>query len=99
MKTYFVYILKCSDSTYYTGVTNNLDERVYEHQAGFDPKAYTFRRRPVELSYSKEFAEVNDAIAFEKQVKGWRRAKKLALIEGRIEELPELATAYFRKQG
>jgi len=53
MNQYFVYILLCSDSSYYTGVTNNLDRRLYEHEAGFDPKSYTFKRRPLKLVFKK----------------------------------------------
>ncbi len=97
MKTYLVYILKCADQRLYTGITSRLDERIYEHQAGQDPKAYTYNRRPVELVFSSDFSEVNDAIAFEKQIKGWRRDKKLALIEGRIGSLPQLAKNYSNK--
>ena len=97
MKIYYVYLLKCADQRLYTGITSRLDERVFEHQAGNDPKAYTFNRRPVELVFSTDFSEVNDAIAFEKQIKGWRREKKLALIEGRIDALPELSANYSNK--
>jgi len=82
MNQYFVYILLCSDSSYYTGVTNNLDRRLYEHEASFDPKSYTFKRRPLKLVFQKIFTEVTQAIAFEKQVKGWSRKKKEALTEG-----------------
>jgi len=53
MNQYFVYILLCSDSSYYTGVTNNLDRRLYEHEASFDPKSYTFKRRPLKLVFKK----------------------------------------------
>lgn len=91
MKTYDVYILLCSDGKYYTGITNDLQRRLAEHQDGDDPKAYTFKRRPVKLVFSEVFIDVNQAIEFEKQVKGWRRAKKEALINGQWEKLPELA--------
>lgn len=97
MKTYFVYIVKCSDGSYYTGITSDLDERIYQHNEGLDPKAYTYRRRPVELVYVSDFPDVNDAIAFEKQVKGWRRAKKEALISEDTGELSRLSEAYYRK--
>ena len=80
MKQYFVYILLCSDNSYYTGITNNLQKRFYEHKEGTDPKAYTFKRRPLKLVFYETFNDVNQAIAFEKQVKGWRRAKKEAII-------------------
>jgi len=91
MNQYFVYILLCSDNSYYTGVTNNLDRRLYEHETDFDPKAYTFKRRPLKLVFHETFTEITQAIAFEKQVKGWNRAKKEALINGRWDLLPELS--------
>ncbi|MFK8285211.1 GIY-YIG nuclease family protein [Capnocytophaga canis] len=90
MKLYFVYILRCADNSYYTGVTNNLEERFRQHQEGYDTSAYTFSRRPVELVYYAGFNDINQAIAFEKQVKGWSRKKKEALINedwGKIKEL------------
>lgn len=95
---YSVYILKCCDEFYYVGVTNDLDARLYEHHSGINPKAYTFKRRPLELVFCEHFLNVEDAIAFEKQLKGWRRAKKEAFIAGRWDLLPELARSYSRKQ-
>ncbi|SKC15074.1 GIY-YIG nuclease family protein [Dyadobacter psychrophilus] len=77
-----VYILKCSDESYYTGVTNCLERRLAEHTSGRKETSYTYSRRPVELVFSRKFKYVNDAIAFEKQVKGWSRKKKEAIING-----------------
>ena len=94
MNTYYVYILDCNDGSYYTGVTRDLDERVYQHSVGADPKAYTYRRRPIKLVYIEEFNDVNEAIDFEKQVKGWRREKKIALINGDTDLLPGLSKNY-----
>ena len=94
MKQYFVYILLCSDNSYYTGVTNNIDKRLYEHESGLDPKSYTYKRRPLKLVFQESFSEITQAIAFEKQVKGWRRAKKEALINGDWHLLPELSERY-----
>jgi putative endonuclease len=94
MKQYFVYILLCSDNSYYTGVTNDLERRLYEHETGLDPKSYTFKRRPLKLVFQENFNDVNEAIAFEKQVKGWRRAKKEAIINGDWHLLPELSKKY-----
>ena len=99
MNQYFVYILLCSDNSYYTGITNNIESRFAEHQMGADRKAYTFKRRPVKLVFSEMFNDVNQAIAFEKQVKGWRRAKKEAIINGDWHLLPELARNYQSKKG
>lgn len=81
LKYYYVYILKCSDDSYYTGFTNNIERRLAEHQSGKNPDCYTYFKRPVELVFGEYFLNPNDAIAFEKQVKGWSRAKKKALIE------------------
>lgn len=86
-----VYILECSDGSYYTGVTNDMDRRLWEHQTGYDPGCYTFFRRPVKLLFSSWFPDPLQAIAFEKQVKGWSRAKKEALINGEYEKLPGLS--------
>ena len=88
---YFVYIVKCSDKSYYTGVTNNVERRVYEHNNSLDDSAYTFDKRPVELVFYQPFQDVKQAIAFEKQVKGWTRKKKEALIEKNWDKIKELA--------
>ncbi|MEO9872203.1 GIY-YIG nuclease family protein [Ekhidna sp.] len=99
MKHYTVYTLKCADDSYYVGVTNDIETRLVQHNEGIDPKTYTFRRRPVELRFQEHFHDINQAIAFEKQVKGWRRAKKEALINRDWDLLPELSKAYFLKKG
>ena len=91
MKQYFVHILRCSDGSYYTGVTNNIDRRMYEHETGFDRKAYTFKRRPLTLVFQESFNDINQAMAFEKQIKGWKRSKKEAIINGDWHLLPELS--------
>src|SRR5699024_618738 len=94
MKRMFVYILLCNDSSYYTGVTNNIERRFAEHQEGKNRKCYTFPRRPLELVFAKEFSGPKDAIAFEKQVKGWSRAKKEALMRADWNELKRLSRNY-----
>jgi len=91
MKQYHVYILLCNDGSYYTGVTNDLDRRLYEHETGYNLSCYTYKRRPVKLVFNEPFPDVNQAIAFEKQVKGWRRAKKEAIINGNWDLLPKLS--------
>ena len=96
MDRYTVYILQCADNTYYVGVTNDIIHRMSEHENGAHKKAYTYRRRPVKLVFQEHFQDINQAIAFEKQVKGWRREKKEALINGEWEKLPELSIAYER---
>jgi len=81
MKFYFVYIVKCSDNSFYIGITSNLERRIYEHNIGYDIGAYTFIRRPVVLKWFEKFTNPNEAIKIEKQLKGWSRKKKIALIE------------------
>jgi predicted GIY-YIG superfamily endonuclease len=76
-----VYILKCSDGSYYVGSTVHLERRLAEHQMGLI-KGYTASRRPVELVWSAEFPAEHDAFLRERQIKGWSRAKKEALIHG-----------------
>ncbi|MXV51512.1 GIY-YIG nuclease family protein [Pedobacter sp. HMF7647] len=80
LKLYTVYILRCADNSYYTGITNNIEARLQQHQQGINETAYTHFRRPVELVFAEHFNDVNQAIAFEKQVKGWSRKKKEAII-------------------
>jgi predicted GIY-YIG superfamily endonuclease len=87
---YWLYILKCSDDLYYTGTTTNLERRVAEHQAG-EIKGYTSSRLPVELVYACEFQSKDEAFVRERQVKGWSRAKKEALIRGDFAALVELS--------
>ncbi len=96
MKTYYVYILKCSDNNYYTGITSNLISRLKEHQIGKHQNSYTYRRRPVELVFYCEFTDVKLAIKTEKQIKKWSRAKKEALIHNEFEKLPNLARKKFK---
>lgn len=91
MKTYHVYILHCSDNSYYTGITNNIEKRLKEHNTSLDKISYTYSRRPVKLVYHESFQNPNDAIAWEKRIKGWSRKKKEALIRGDFEELKRLS--------
>ena len=79
VNNYFVYILECVDGTYYTGVTNDLEVRIAQHNSGENLTAYTYSRRPLTLRYYLRFDYIEHAIEFEKQVKGWNRKKKEAL--------------------
>lgn len=97
MKTYYIYIVKCLDNSYYTGMTNNLTRRIDEHNEGNNPESYTYTRRPVKLVFYSEFNEVEQAIAFEKQVKGWSRKKKEAIINDNWEILPDLSKNRMKK--
>ena len=81
MKHYYVYILtNKSNKVLYTGVTNNILRRIYEHKAGFI-KGFTKKYRVKKLVYFESFTNPNDAIAAEKKIKGWLRSKKIVLIE------------------
>ncbi|OJV14677.1 MAG: hypothetical protein BGO21_18415 [Dyadobacter sp. 50-39] len=91
MKSYYVYIAKCADDSYYTGLTNDLQRRLAEHNTGKDSGSYTFTRRPVEIVFANEFNDIRQAIAFEKQVKGWSRKKKEAIISDKWEDLRKLS--------
>jgi putative endonuclease len=78
----FVYILRCADGSYYVGsARGDLARRVAQHQTGYFG-GYTASRRPVDLVYHQMFQRITDAIAAERQIKGWSRAKKQALIRG-----------------
>lgn len=88
----FVYILLCADGSYYVGTTRGgLEKRITEHQSGAFG-GYTYSRRPVKLVFWQEFQRATDAIAAERQIKGWRRAKKEALIRGEYDLLSVLAS-------
>ena len=85
-----MYILLCADNSYYTGSTNNLELRLQQHQNGEGAK-HTRGRLPVELVYFEEFERIDNAFYREKQVQGWSRKKKEALIEGNHHLLPSLS--------
>jgi predicted GIY-YIG superfamily endonuclease/glycine/D-amino acid oxidase-like deaminating enzyme len=88
---YAVYILLCSDNSYYTGLSNDLDKRLWQHETGFFPDCYTFKRRPVKLVWQTRVETAEEAGKLKKQIKGWSRKKKEALIKGDIEELKKLS--------
>ena len=81
MRLYYVYMLRCFDGTFYTGITNDIVRRYAEHCAGSDVHSYTAPRRPLRLVYAGEFARPDDAIAFEKRLKSWSHKKKRAFAE------------------
>ena len=95
MKSYYVYILLCSDDTFYTGITSNLTARMVSHNRGEYSDSYTFSRRPVSIVYYAEFTNPEVAIEVEKQIKKWSRAKKEALMKGDYESLMTLAKKKF----
>lgn len=87
----FVYILNCSDQTYYTGITNNPERRILEHSSGENRNCYTFKRLPVEMIYCEKFTDFNLAISWEKKIKDCSRKKKEALIKENWDQLKILA--------
>jgi predicted GIY-YIG superfamily endonuclease len=84
--------LKCADSSYYTGSTVDLEHRLAEHQAGVY-EGYTNSRRPVELVWSFQVQTEHEAFLLERQIKGWSRAKKEALIRGDFQEIHAIVKA------
>ena len=91
--TAFVYMLRCADSSYYVGSTRKgLESRVAEHNAGIHG-GWTRSRRPVELVFHQSFERIDDAISAERQIKGWSRAKKEALMHGDWSKLKQLAAS------
>jgi len=89
----YVYILECSDGSFYTGSTKDLEARLKLHSEGKGAN-YTKKRLPVKLVYYEVYSRIDYAFEREKQIQGWSRAKKIALIEGRFNDLPDLAKAY-----
>ena len=94
---YFVYILRCCDGSFYTGRSPDPERRLSEHNLGIGGD-YTSRRRPVELVWSSPFETEQDAYVVERQIKGWTRAKKEALIAGDFDLLHDLAKSSKRRK-
>ena len=88
--SFWVYLLRCADGSYYAGHTDNLEQRIEQHRSG-ELGGYTSRRRPVDLVYSELFPTRDEAFAAEQQIKGWSRKKKEALIRGDWQEIKRLA--------
>ncbi|TVV72516.1 TrmJ/YjtD family RNA methyltransferase [Sphingomonas solaris] len=95
--SFHTYMLQCADGSYYVGHTDDLETRLAQHQAGEAP-GYTHNRRPVTLVWSEDFSDREQAFAVEKQLKGWSRAKKEALIEGDWETVRSLARRVLRDE-
>jgi putative endonuclease len=85
MSSGWLYILECRDGTYYTGSTNDVERRLFEHQNGLGAN-YTRKRLPVRLVFCQEFSAISDAFYREQQIKNWSQEKKRALIEGTLFE-------------
>jgi len=88
--SFWVYILKCADGSYYTGHTDNLEKRIGEHRSGAFG-GYTSTRLPVELVFSQDFSSREEALTSERQIKGWSRKKKEAMLRGDWNEVSRLA--------
>lgn len=86
----YTYILKCTDGSFYTGSTKNIEQRFYQHQQG-EGANHTKKRLPVKLVFVEEFERIDEAYQREKQVQGWSRKKKQALIDGAWDKLKEYA--------
>lgn len=87
VKYLYVYIVRCSDNTFYAGVTNNVELRIEQHNSGIHTEAYTYSRRPVKLEYCELFTNYNLAIDWETRIKKWSAKKKQALIDSDWEAL------------
>lgn len=88
---YRVYILLCSDGSYYTGSAADVEKRLWQHQEGVSTEAYTYSRRPVKLTWcSDEVDRYSDALRLERQIKGWSRAKKKALIRNDFDGIHQI---------
>ena len=91
MKRFWVYILKCADNSYYTGHTDNLENRFNQHVSAYFPNCYTAKRLPVSLIFSQAFESREEALSSERQIKGWSRKKKEAMMAGDWGEVSRLA--------
>ena len=94
MKTYYVYIMTNKSRTLYTGTTSDLVRRVWQHKQG-EGSAFTARYKIKSLVYYEGFATAEDAIGWEKRIKGWLRAKKVALIEAANPEWLDLSEGWY----
>jgi putative endonuclease len=88
--SFWAYMLHCRGGSFYVGHTDNLEDRVAQHQSG-SIRGFTRDHLPVKLVWSQEFSTRYEALAAERQIKGWTRAKKLALIRGDWEQISALA--------
>src|SRR5258706_13392165 len=88
---YVVYILECSDGSYYTGSAADLTQRIWQHETGASSSSYTYSRRPIKLVWaSEETQRYSEDLKWERQIKGWSRAKKQGLIRGDFDAIHEI---------
>jgi predicted GIY-YIG superfamily endonuclease len=93
----WVYILRCTDHSFYVGSACDLESRLQQHAIG-SADAYTSSRRPIALAWAQECEHIEDAYVLEHKIKGWRREKKLALLSGRYTDLPRLSRSGSHKR-
>lgn len=93
----YIYLLTCSDGSFYVGSCRNLEHRLWQHQQGFGSD-YTRTRRPVRLVWNAELPTVVEAWGMERRIHGWSRAKKQALIDGRFDDLRALSRGATHRQ-
>jgi putative endonuclease len=98
MNYFYIYILQCSDDSYYIGHTSELERRVHEHYAGIFNTCYTFTRRPLKLVFVQEFPNRPSAFLLEQKIKKWTRKKKEALISKNFNSLKKLSKKIFEKK-
>jgi putative endonuclease len=91
------YILRCGDGSYYVGSARNLEHRMEQHYAGLGSQ-YTSKRMPVRLVWFRESDRIDEAYSLEKRIQNWSRAKREALIEGRLGDLPALSKKRFPRK-
>jgi len=96
MKKYYIYIVSSLSGTLYTGVTSNIEQRVYQHKHKLI-KGFTKKYNVDRLVYFEETTDINAAIAREKEIKGWRRSKKIALIKSMNPKWEDLAADWFEE--
>ncbi len=94
MTDFSVYILECSDGSFYVGHTDDIRKRIAEHNNGIFRQCYTFSRRPVKIVFQQIMPSRNEAFCAERQIKGWSKAKKKALIVGKWHDISIFAKAY-----
>ncbi len=95
--SFWVYILRCADGKYYTGHTDNLEKRMHEHASGEGDPTFVSARWPADLVFSQEFGTRVEALSAERQIKGWSRAKKEAMMKGNWDEVVRLAKSRMQK--
>ncbi len=98
MNTYYVYIMASHTKVLYTGVTNNLETRVSQHKSA-SPTTFTGKYNVNRLVWYEDYTDIKDAISREKQLKGWRRSKKVTLIEAANPRWVDISYRWFHQVG